>query len=106
MAGALVGLASRAISAAGKAVKQYARGSGSRKAADSFEKTKLRNEQRRAASQALRKKAEELDSIRSDMTATSKRLVKERNEATQRVTDAVGKAVKQGAMHGAPKTKQ
>lgn len=106
MAGPIVGAAARAlIGVAGKALKRYAKGSGTRKA-DNFEKTKLRNEQRRAASQALRKKTEELESIRSDMNATSKRLIKERNDATQRVTDAVGRAVKQGAMHSGSKTKQ
>ena len=55
MAG-IVGLAVRGVQAAGKALKQYARGSGSRKA-DSFEKTRRSNEERRAARQALRKRA-------------------------------------------------
>ena len=101
-----VGLAARAIvTAAGKALKKYAKGSSSRRA-DSFEKTRARNEQRKAATQALRKKSEELAAIRDDMNASAKRLSKERDEATQRVTEAVGKAVRQGAMHGAPKTKQ
>ena len=73
-----VGLAARAIAtAAGKALKKYARGSGTRKA-DSLEKAQAR----------------ELESIRSYMNSTSKRAVKEREEATKRVAEAVSRAVK------------
>ena len=106
MAGPLIGAAVRAVTSA---AKKYAKGVTSRKAAKSAEtaaRNAHRNEVRKAATRALQKKSEELAAIRDDMNASAKRLIKERDEATRRVTGAVSRAVKQGAMHGAPKTKQ
>ena len=102
-------IARAVVGAVTGAAKKYAKGVTSRKAAKSAEtaaRNAARNEERKAATQALRKKSEELAAIRDDMNASAKRLSKERDEATKRITEAVGNASRQGAMHKAPKTKQ
>lgn len=102
-------IARAVVGAVTSAAKKYAKGVKSRRAAKSEETTArnaLRNEERKAANQALRKKSEELAAIRDDMNATAKRLSKERDEATKRITEAVGTASKQGALLKAPKTRQ
>lgn len=102
-------IARAVIGAVTGAAKKYAKGAATRKASKSAEtaaRNAARNEQSKAASRALRQKSEELAAIRDDMNASAKRLSKERDEATKRITETVGNASRQGALLNAPKTKQ
>jgi len=107
MAGPLIGLAARAIAglAGKKAAKQYAKGSGSRKAALSAE-TQAKRE---ALSRSLQETSAGLKKLKKDMQASVKEQKIRQDAATKEATQFAKKLIdagSKGSVLKGPGTKQ